>query len=177
MELAKCTLVITPENQQVVYDLTPADALILHTLHFKEAKGVPLKDIVITGEAMTEVTAARPALPPEFDLDHHMIRPAQRGVPATYRPRTQAEERALLQRFYTGALDGKPVFKALFPSPVEKLPETFAEIADAIGNPTITDGRSQPEAPAEAAPEEPSAAPTEGEGEQTAEPAPSRRRR
>jgi hypothetical protein len=172
MQIAHAKLTITPENKIQLYDLTPADALILHALHFKEAKGNPLSDIQIVGEAQTEISPAVPASPAEYTVDHILVRPASPGRKAETRKRTDAEERALLEKFYTGQIEGKSAVKVILPDRTRPLPQTFAEVAEFIGNPEITDLTQKAESEnTESGNDEP--APS-GEGEL---PAPTARRR
>lgn len=118
MQKANGIVILCPENKQHVRGITPAEALIIYKLHFKNSNGSPLEGFVIDGEAVDNG-----------------------------KPRSNAEECARLKRKYTGLVEGKRAFEAVFGTgTIVQLPKTFGEIAETIG-PVFSD------APAEDAPE------------------------
>ena len=139
MQIAKGTLILSPENQQFKYGITPAEALILHKLHFTYSNGTPLGDFYIqSGEARTVDIPERAAEDEEFNLGTGRTIPAKPFVPAVDHKRTQAEEISRLKRKYTGNVTENGVthtaFVATFGTAVGvHLPETFAEIEPIIG--------------------------------------------
>lgn len=140
MEIASGTIILSPENKQHKRDITPAEALILHKLHFKNANGSPLgPDFVVTGEAVTVDVPYKPATESEFLIQTGKTIPATPAVPAKTHKRTNREEVTRLKKKYTGTvkLDGGGnalVFSAVFGSvSMPKLPETFDEIEEAVG--------------------------------------------
>jgi hypothetical protein len=163
MQIGKATVKITPEHSQVMYDLTPADALILQRLHFVGAKGNPITEITITGEAVVELKPPQAATEAEYDPRGRVTKQEQPAKPGEYRKRTDAEERVLLQKFYTGVIDTVPIFQKVFPDPTRRLPQTFKEVAEYIGNPTLTFKLSGPQPTVKEEGEE-----SDGEGEDKA---------
>ena len=124
MQTATGYVVLSPENKQLHRGITPAQALILRKLHFSNSQGNPLEGLVIDGEAMEKK--------PDGNL----------------RPRTNNEEIARLKRHYTGVVDGKRAFEAVFGNgSLVQLPQTFEEIADDIGD-VIVGAQSDAPAPA-----------------------------
>ena len=47
MQIANGLVILSPENQQFKYGVTPAEALILYRLHKVYANGTPLGDFFI----------------------------------------------------------------------------------------------------------------------------------
>ena len=139
MQIANGLVILSPENQQFKYGVTPAEALILYRLHKVYANGTPLGDFFIQpGEALTVDVEGKPAEEEYFNQATGRHVPARPTVPAVTHQRTQAEEIARLKKKYTGNLtDGgqtQTAFVATFGAGlVTTLPETFAEIERAIG--------------------------------------------
>lgn len=139
MQIANGLVILSPENQQFKYGVTPAEALILYRLHKVYANGTPLGDFFIQpGEALTVDAEGKPAEEEYFNQVTGRHVPAKPAVPAVTHKRTQAEEIARLKKKYTGNITegGQNVtaFVATFGSGmVISLPETFAEIERAIG--------------------------------------------
>lgn len=157
MQIANGLLILSPENQQHVRGITPAEALILHAMHFQYSQGTPLGDFYIQDgeEALTVDEPGRAAEEEYFNQHTGKAVPARAAVPPKTHKRTNAEEIARLQRKYTGMIkrDGvsKSAFAAVFgDSRQVKLPETFAEIHDLIGgSPEHPIFRSAKQAPAD----------------------------
>jgi len=114
--------------------VTPAEAVILHKMHFQNANGSPLGEFFIQeGEAVTVETPEKAAEPAFFNqtLGKHIE--AKAAVPAITHKRTNAEEITRLKKKYTGIIQENNVamsaFQAAFgSSSVVKLPETFDEL-------------------------------------------------
>ncbi|MDE2098692.1 MAG: hypothetical protein KGL39_15670 [Patescibacteria group bacterium] len=140
MQIANGTVILSPENQQVKYGITPAEALILYKLHRVYANGTPLGDLTIQpGEAVTIEAEGKPAEEAYFNQHTGRHVEAKPAVPAKTHKRTQAEEIARLKRKYTGNIteDGvsRTAFIATFGSSIGvRLPETFAEIEEVTGH-------------------------------------------
>lgn len=140
MEIANGTIILSPENHQYRYGVTPAEALLLKEMHFKHSNGSPLgADFVIqTGEAQTVDEPGKPGEEAYFDQvrgEHVKPKPP---VPARTHKRTNAEEADRLRRKYTGNITrngvSMPAFVAVFGSATKvQLPETFAEIEEDVG--------------------------------------------
>lgn len=112
MQTAKGFVVLCPENKQFKTGITPAEALILYKLHFKHSNGSPLEGFVLDGEATETVN--------------------KDGKKVT-RARTNAEECARLKRKYSGLVEGKRAFEAVFGTgTMVKLPASFEDIAETI---------------------------------------------
>lgn len=140
MQRANGTVIISPENQQFRYDVTPAEALLLYQLHRVYANGTPLGDdfVIQDGPALTIDAEAKPAEEGYFDQHRGKHIDGKDAVPAKAHERTNAEEIARLKKKYTGNLtvngQSMPAFSAVFGnSPGVQLPKTFAEISEAIG--------------------------------------------
>lgn len=139
MQIANGLVILSPENQQFKYGITPGEALVLYRLHKVYANGTPLGDFFIQpGEAVTVETEGRPAEEEYFNPVTGKTVPAKPAVPAVTHPRTQAEEIARLKRKYTGNLteggQTHTAFAATFGTGANvRLPETFAEIEEMIG--------------------------------------------
>lgn len=157
MEIAKGTICLNEHHRHVNYHITPAEAVILKLMHFKDSKGAPLRDLVITGEAtevneygkpkMIAVTKTRKVkatlvgagkkVPMETDEEY------TEETPST-NPRTNDEEINRLKRKYTGNINNKNAFVAAFgEGAIVSLPQTFAEVRSTIGD-CFTDGRPAP---------------------------------
>lgn len=139
MQIAKGSVRLSPENVQFKQEVTPAEALILHRLHFKNASGSPLgDDWRVYGEAVTIEVPAKSAEPEWFNVQSGKVVPAKPAVPAVTHKRTQREEISRLKRKYIGQVkeNGRnvPVFEAVFgTASTVRLPETFDEIEEAVG--------------------------------------------
>lgn len=134
MQIANGIVVLSPENQQFKYGITPAEALILHKLHFKNSNGAPLKDFIVTGEART-IDVEFKAGEPEY-LDRATLRtvPAVPDRQEVSHARTNSEEAQRLRRKYTGLIKGQTAFVSVFGNQtILNLPATFDEIAEAVG--------------------------------------------
>lgn len=105
MQTATVTVNLSPETSHVKHGITPAEALILRKLFFKSSQGSPLIHLEVSGDAQTEGRA-----------------------------RTNAEEIARLKMKYTGIIDGKRAFEAVFgTNSLLRLPQTFEEVAEDLG--------------------------------------------
>lgn len=139
MQIANGLVILSPENQQFKYGVTPAEALILYRLHKVYANGTPLGDFFIQpGEALTVEVEGRPAEEEYFNAVTGKQVPAKPAVPPVTHKRTQAEEIARLKKKYTGNITEagqlQTAFVATFGSGANvRLPETFAEIEEAVG--------------------------------------------
>jgi hypothetical protein len=138
MQIANGMVILSPENQQFKYGVTPAEAVILYKMHNAYANGTPLGDFYIQeGEAQTIDVPEKAAQEEERNLLTGKITPAKEAVPAATHKRTQGEEIARLKKIYTGIIqdDGvaKTAFVGTFGSAVGvRIPETFAEIEDVV---------------------------------------------
>jgi hypothetical protein len=135
MQIANGIVVLHVHSQLPVSGATPAEVLILHAMHFKESNGSPLKDFFVQpGEAQTVEFEAKLAEPEYFHQGTGKTVPAVPAVPARTHQRTNREEIDRLKRKYTGVIEGKPVFNAVFgDAKIITLPETFAEISGDVG--------------------------------------------
>src|SRR5690242_13521736 len=102
-QIANGTVILSPENHQYRYGITPPEALILKELHFQFSNGSPLgQDFIIQpGEAVTIEAEAKPAEEAFFDQHRGRHIEAKAAVPAKTHPRTNAEEIQRLRRKYT----------------------------------------------------------------------------
>ena len=124
MQIANGLVTSSPEYTHAVQGITPAEALILKKMHNQYSNSAPLRDLVITGEATELDTFGKPAT----------VTVKGKEVPST-KPRTDAEECARLRRKYVGYVEKKPAFEAVFgTASIIKLPATFEEIREVIGN-------------------------------------------
>ena len=141
MEIAKGTIRRNPHNADVKYNLTPAEVLILHAIHFKNAQGSPLgDDFAVYGEAVTIESPSKPAEDETFNGITGHRTPGTPAIPAKTHKRTNSEEVARLKKKFANArvrLDnGSDVeaFGSVFGTAImPKLPQTFDEIEDAVG--------------------------------------------
>lgn len=141
MEIAQGSIRRNPHSVNVKRDLTPAEVLILHAVHFKNAQGSPLgADFAVYGEAITVDVPAKPAEDATFNQITGHRTEAAPAVPAKTHRRTNAEEVARLKKVYANARvrqdDGSDLgaFVAIFGSSLmPKLPQTFDEIEEAVG--------------------------------------------
>jgi len=141
MEIAKGTVRRNPHNSDVKYNLTPAEVLMLHAIHFKNAQGSPLgDDFAVYGEAVTIESPGKPAEDETFNGITGHRTPAAPAIPAKTHKRTNSEEIARLKKKFANArvrLDnGTDVeaFGSVFGTAImPKLPQTFDEIEDAVG--------------------------------------------
>lgn len=140
MEIAVGTIRRNSFTIDVKRDLTPAEVLLLATIHHKNAQGSPLgDDWAVSGEAITVETPSIPAEDESFNPQTGKTTPAKPFVPAKTHPRTNAEEVARLRKKYANArvkLENgteAEAFSSVFPGVMPKLPQTFDEIEDAVG--------------------------------------------
>jgi hypothetical protein len=135
MQTANGIVILSPEHHQHKTGVTPAEVLLLHKMHFQYSNGSPLKDFFIQkGEAITVDQEGKPAEEAYFNQHTGRNVPAKSAVPAVTHTRTNLEEVARLKKKYTGVIDGKPAFEAVFGSTSAlKLPQTFEEIAEQVG--------------------------------------------
>jgi hypothetical protein len=143
MQIAKGFITITPDNKQFRYDITPAEAMVLHKLHFKNSNGSPLSDLVITGEATTVETPFRRGEPAWVNPITGTVTPAVNDVLEKSHKRTNKEEAERLRRKYTGMVKSGnatvSVFLAVFGDvAMPKLPATFSEIVEVLGETVVT---------------------------------------
>ena len=141
MQIANGLLILCPEHQLFVRDVTPAEALILYRMHAQNANGTPLGDFFIQpGEAQTIEVPAKPAVEPAFDMATGLRSEAKPAVPAVTHKRTNAEEITRLKKKYTGMVTDPTTrtavtaFAAAFGNAsAVRLPERFEEL-DGIGH-------------------------------------------
>lgn len=136
MQIANGMVILSPENQQYKYGVTPAEALILYKTHRLYSNGTPLGDLFIQeGDAITVDADEKPGEEAYFDQHRGKHVDAKPATPAVTHKRTNAEEVARLKRKYTGTIDKQTTFVATFGNAVGvKLPETFAEIEEITGH-------------------------------------------
>lgn len=140
MEIAQGSIRRNPHSIDFKRDLTPAEVLLLATIHHKNAQGSPLgDDWSVTGEAVTVDAPSVPAEDETFNPQTGKTTPGKPAIPAKTHKRTNAEEVARLRKKYVNArvrLDnGTDVeaFGSVFPGIMPKLPQTFDEIEEAVG--------------------------------------------
>lgn len=141
MEIAKGTVRRNPHNSDVKYNLTPAEVMLLHAIHFKNAQGSPLgDDFAVYGEAVTIEYPSKPAEDETFNGITGHRTPGTPAVPAKTHKRTNSEEVARLKKKFANVrvlLDsGADVeaFGSVFGTAImPKLPQTFDEIEDVVG--------------------------------------------
>ena len=139
MQTANGTVILSPENQQFKYGITPGEALILYKLHKVYANGTPLGDFFIQpGEAQTIDKEGKPAEEEYYNPATGKAIPAKAAVEPITHKRTQAEEITRLKRKYTGNITENGASVTAFVSTFGtgagvRLPETFAEIEEFIG--------------------------------------------
>lgn len=138
-QIANGILILSLENHQMKYGLTPAEVLLLHHMHRTNANGSPLGDWFIQkGEALTIDQEGKPAEEAYFNQHAGKHIDAREAVPAKTHARTNNEEIARLRKKYTGNITqggvAKPAFEAVFGSAAAiQLPRTFAEIEEVVG--------------------------------------------
>lgn len=158
MEIAQGSIRRNPHSIDFKRELTPAEVLLLATIHHKNAQGSPLgDDWSVTGEAITIDAPSIPAEDESFNPQTGKTTPARPAVAAKTHKRTNAEEVARLRKKYANArvrLDNgneAEAFSSVFPGVMPKLPQTFDEIEDAVGKkfppmsdapPVITDAQA-----------------------------------
>ncbi len=139
MQQANGTVILSPENQQFKYGITPGEMLIIKELHFQYSNGTPLGAFFIQDEpAQTVDSPAKPAEEALFDTVRGRMGEAKPAVAAKTHKRTNAEECARLRKKYTGNITKNgvslPAFAAVFGTqPNVTLPQTFAEIQEIVG--------------------------------------------
>lgn len=140
MQIANGTIILSPENHQYRYGVTPAEALLLYELHRVYANGTPLSNdfVIQKTEAETIEQEAKPAEEGYFDQVRGKHIDPKPEIPAKTHKRTQQEEIARLRKKYTGNITkngiSMPAFAAVFgTSPAVRLPETFEEIEELVG--------------------------------------------
>ncbi len=152
MQIANGFVTTCPEMSLKMYGITPAEAVILSTMHKAYSNGTPLKDLVIVGEATevdqygkplmigTQKPFKRTKATVEPDGSTALIQVADFETvytPST-KPRTQVEEVNRLRRKYVGnvTVNGKTIsaWEAAFGNgSMVRMPETFAEVEHIIG--------------------------------------------
>jgi hypothetical protein len=152
MQIANGFVTTCPEISHYVYGITPAEAVILKTMHQAYSNGTPLKQLVIVGEATEVDQYGKPLMIGEKKPFKRIIasmdsdgNPTMKPVadfemsytPST-KPRTQAEEMNRLRRKYIGnvTVNGKTIsaWEAAFGNgSMIHLPETFEEVLHVIG--------------------------------------------
>lgn len=132
VEIADGIVIVAAGNhEQPVYGVTPAEAVVLHKLHFANAKGNPLKDFkIVEGQAMTKLGQKKEKAKRK-NLEGAEVE-VEISVPIE-RVRTGQEELVRLRKAYFGTvkgMDGKsaPVVNVCFPGASPILPTKFAEI-------------------------------------------------
>lgn len=139
--------------EHYIYGITPAEAVVLHKMHFQYSNGTPLKNLVIVGEATEVDNFGKPlqipkrepfkrtiaSINPEGQTEIKQVADFQTTYTPSTKPRTQAEETRRLQMKYTGNVteNGKTVkaWDAAFGGgAMVRLPETFEEIRHIIGD-------------------------------------------
>lgn len=140
MEIAQGTVRRNPHSIDFKRDLTPAEVLLLATIHHKNAQGSPLgDDWSVTGEAITVDSPSVPAEDESFNPQTGKTTPARPAIPAKTHKRTNAEEVNRLRKKYANArvrLENgteAEAFASVFPGVMPKLPQTFDEIKEAVG--------------------------------------------
>lgn len=135
MELANARLVLNKLGSDVpVVGLTPAEAVVLHILHQGNNGGSTFGDdfkkITVTGEAVVELEAGKPATPAKGVVGQPGFVAAVAAVPAKNRPRTDNEELRRLTSKYAGCVNktGQKIVKLIWPSGDAKLPAKFSEL-------------------------------------------------
>ena len=136
MELANCRLHVGNEDTVPLKGVTPAEALILVSMHKTRAKKHPLEDLKVIGTAQSvKVAAVVQEQDATYEVDTKTadgtVIPAGKNVragtvlkDAIYESRTSAGELSRLKTKYH-----KQYITPLFPSPATPLPETFEEAA------------------------------------------------
>jgi hypothetical protein len=120
MELANATLYIGNESTVPLKSITPAQARVLVAMHSDRAKKIALTDIEVIGKAATVEIPGRDT---EYDKDGKIITQA---LAPKLRDRFDLEELARLRTLYH-----KTRIEEVFPKGTLKLPQTFAEAAEA----------------------------------------------
>jgi hypothetical protein len=140
MEIGQGTIRRNPHSTIQKRDVTPAEVLLLATIHHKNAQGSPLgDDWAVTGEAVTVESPSKPAEDATFNPITGVTLPARPAVAAKIHKRTNAEEVARLKKIYANArirLDNgtdAEAFPSVFPGVMPKLPQTFDDIEEAVG--------------------------------------------
>jgi hypothetical protein len=140
MEIGQGTIRRNPHSINVKRNVTPAEVLLLATIHHRNAQGSPLgDDWAVVGIAETVDSPSKPAEDQSFNPQTGVTIPARPAVPAKTHKRTNAEEVARLKKLYANARirleNGQDVaaFESVFPGIMPKLPQTFDEIEDAVG--------------------------------------------
>ncbi len=152
MQIANGFVTTCPEMSHYVYGITPAEAVILKTMHQAYSNGTPLKSLVIVGDATEVDQYGKPMMIGEKKPFKRIIasmdadgNPTMKPVadfemaytPST-KPRTQVEESNRLRRKYVGnvTVNGKTVsaWEAAFGNgAMVHMPETFKEVEHIIG--------------------------------------------
>lgn len=140
MQIAQGSIRRNPHSIDFKRNLTPAEVVLLATIHHKNAQGSPLgDDWAVVGEAVTVESQSKPAEDATFNPITGVTMPAKDAVPAKTHKRTNSEEVARLKKRYANARirleNGTDVaaFESVFPGIMPKLPQTFDEIEDAVG--------------------------------------------
>ena len=134
MQIAKVLIVCSQQSKQFREGITPAEALLLRKLHFKESNGSPLEQLEVIGEARTIDVPFKRGEAAYFNQNAGRHIDATPATPEQSHPRTNAEEIARLKHKYTGIIEGKSAFEATFGNgAMLRLPETFKEIEADLG--------------------------------------------
>ena len=141
MEIAKGSIRRNPHTVDVKYNLTPAEVVLLHAIHYKNAQGSPLgNDFAVYGEAVTIESPSKPAEDETFNAITGHKTPGTPAIPAKTHKRTNSEEVGRLKKKYANARvrleNGNDVeaFASVFGTAImPKLPQTFDEIEDVVG--------------------------------------------
>jgi len=134
MELANCFLHIGNESLTPLRSITPAEAMLLVSMHKDRAKKHPLVDLKIIGTAQSVAVAAE-VQPMDEMAQSDITLPDGRTIAkgetiragtvtkaAKYRARTALEELARLKTKYQ-----KQYLDKVFPSGSTTVPDTFAD--------------------------------------------------
>lgn len=104
MEIAQGSVRRNPHSVDVKRDLTPAECLLIHAIHFKNAQGSPLgDDFAVYGEAITIESPSKPAEDETFNAITGHRTPGTPAIPAKTHKRTNAEEVARLKKKFSNA--------------------------------------------------------------------------
>jgi hypothetical protein len=131
MQTATIKVKTGPFSSKNLRDVTPAEAVVLAKLHHVATGGTAIGSIVITGTAQERAGY-------HFEEVVLSDKSKDRKKVYDYRDRTDAEERARLEKRFTGNIgsgrDVKPAFLAVFPDDMQPLPTTFKSIARHLGS-------------------------------------------
>ncbi len=157
MQIANGFVTTCPEISHYVCGLTPAEAVILSTMHKAYSNGTPLKGLVIMGEATEidqygkplQIAERKPfkrtkaTVEPDGSTALIQVADFETVYTPSTKPRSQIEEVNRLRRKYVGnvTVNGKTIsaWEAAFGNgSMIRMPETFKEVEHIIG-PVFTD--------------------------------------